>query len=144
MRERAAGGRPREIATRSALPTLSFPGVGGRRPPPATHAPATPSRIQSPAGLGRRRIEPQQPSSVDSQAANETGGWSGSFLHKRADANLTEAVELRSLATPFVRCDGTFAFKLSNQAAHQLAVGFKGEDVKGQLLTGLALHLPCR
>lgn len=81
---------------------------------------------------------------MDSQAANETGGWSGSFLHKRADANLTEAVELRSLATPFVRCDGTFAFKLSNQAAHQLAVGFKGEDVKGQLLTGLALHLPCR
>lgn len=75
---------------------------------------------------------------------SETGGWGGSFLHKRSDANLTQAVEQRSLASPFVRCDGTFAFKLSNQAAHQLAVGFKGEDVKGQLLTGLALHLPCR
>jgi hypothetical protein len=95
-------------------------------------------------GPGRHTSELQEPVNASSKEGSETGGWSGSFLHKRADINLTEAVEHRSLASPFVRCDGTFAFKLSNQAAYQLAVGFSGEDVKGQLLTGLALHLPCR
>lgn len=101
--------------------------------------------LLSPAGPARQRVDPQPSGDAAGDAGgSETGGWGGSFLHKRSDANLTQAVEQRSLASPFVRCDGTFAFKLSNQAAHQLAVGFKGEDVKGQLLTGLALHLPCR
>lgn len=78
------------------------------------------------------------------QEEQGSGGWGGSFLHRQADANLTRAVEQWSLASPYLQCDGTFAFKLSNQAAEQLAVGFNESHVKGQTLTGLALHLPCR
>lgn len=75
---------------------------------------------------------------------DDTGGWSGSFLYRLADFNLTLAVEQRSLASRLVRCDGQFAFNLSNNATHQLMAGFNVEDVKGEMMTGLALHLPCR
>lgn len=94
-----------------------------------------------PLGADQQQQQQQKQQQQDGQGS---GGWGGSYLHRQADANLTRAVEEWSLASPYLQCDGTFAFKLSNQAAEQLASGFNESSVRGQTLVGLGLHLPCQ
>lgn len=114
---------------------------------------ATSEQEQQPAA---EQPAAEQPAAASQQAeqqgqaeAEESGqtdmGWAGSFLHKKADAAMTQVVDETSLVSPQARCRVAFSFNLTAAETEQLALGqAAAEGQNTGLLTGVALQLPCK